>query len=78
MRSQGRIRLSQMKTPVDDLVDAALLLAEQEKDRRVEKIGDPGGEQHRALLALTPPDDGAEKEALDQRAEHGECQRGSE
>ena len=60
---------------VDDLGHAALLLAEQEQDRGVEKIGDAGGEQHRALLPLAAPDDGAEEEALDQRAEDGERQR---
>ena len=78
MRSQGRIRLSQKKTPLTILRHAALLLAEQEQDRGVEEIGDAGGEQHGALLALAAPDDGAEEEALDQRAEDGERQRRGE
>src|SRR5262249_32417695 len=57
----------------DTLGYAALLLAEQQEDDRIEKEGDGGREQHGALLAQAAPDDRPKQEFLDQRTDR--CQR---
>ena len=67
---------SETKTPFHDLRHAALLLAEEKKDHRVEEEGDRGGEQHRALLPGRAADHRTEEETLDQRADTHQGQAG--
>ena len=62
--------------PLHDLRHAALLLAEEKEDHRVEKEGDRGGEQHGALLPGRAADHGTEEETLDQRADPHQGQAG--